>query len=186
MVRFFTEVTKTFDQASRRSTEIQDLMDSVYLKFQQDHSFANIKPRRFSTNKYQREIRRLIERHDHFIRGLSMIMTEQMVLTRRFYDSVVAKIMQTYERANRDAYDWLRTIMSPMESQVREHQVQLRRRLESIKRIHTASDTLENRLAELEHVRDGITDQYREMDALIKEVDTVLDAAQNERFKLSA
>jgi len=186
MMRFFTEVTKSFDQASRRSTEIQDLMDSVYRKFQQDHSFANIKPRRFSTNKYQREIRRLIERHDHFIRGLSMIMTEQMVLTRRFYDSVVAKIKQTYERANRDAYDWLRTIMSPMESQVREHKVQLRRRLESIKRIHSASDTLENRLAELEHVRDGITGQYKEMEALIKEVDSVLDSAHYERFELSA
>ena len=186
MMRFFTEVTKSFDQASRRSTEIQDLMDSVYLKFQQDHSFANIKPRRFSTNKYQREIKRLIERHDHFIRGLSMIMTEQMVLTRRFYDSVVAKIKHTYERANQDSYDWLRTIMSPMESQVREHQVQLRRRLESIKRIHSASDTLENRLAELEHVRDGITDQYKEMESLIKEVDSVLDAAHHDRFELSA
>ena len=186
MMRFLTEVTKSFDQASMRSTEIQELMESVYLKFQQDHSFANIKPRRFSTNKYQREVKRLIERHDHFIRGLSMIMTEQMVLTRRFYDSVVAKIKQTYERANRDAYDWLRTIMSPMESQVREHQVQLRRRLESIKRIHTASDTLENRLAELEHVREGITEQYKEMESLIKEVDTVLDAARHERFELSA
>jgi hypothetical protein len=186
MMRFFTEVTKSLDQASRRSEEIQDLMDSVYRKFQQDHSFAHIKPRRFSTSKYQREVRRLIERHDHFIRGLSMIMTEQMVLTRRFYVSVVAKIKQTYERANRDAYDWLRTIMSPMESQVREHQVQLRRRLESIKRIHTASDTLENRLAELEHVRDGITDQHGEMEALIKEVDTVLDATHHQQFELTA
>jgi len=42
------------------------------------------------------------------------------------------------------------TIMSPMESQVREHQIQLRRRLESIKRIHQASDTLEDRVAEIE------------------------------------
>ena len=115
-----------------------------------------------------------------------MIMTEQMVVTRRFYVSVVAKIKQTYERANRDAHNWLRTIMSPMESQVREHQVQLRRRLESIKRIHTARDTLEYRLTELEHVRDGITNQYKEMGALIKEVDTVLDAAHHERFELTA
>ena len=182
MMRFFTEVTKSLDQASRQSMEIQDLMEGVYRKFQEEHSLANIKPRRFSTSKYQREVKRLIERHDHFIRGLSMIMTEQMVLTRRFYNSVVAKIKQTYERANRDAYDWLRTIMSPMESQVREHQVQLRRRLESIKRIHTTSDTLEDRLAELEHVRDGITGQYEQMQALIKEVNAGLDAEHSKQF----
>lgn len=176
MMRFFTEVTKSFDKASKQSKEIQDLMEGVYRKFQEEHGLANIKPRRFSTNKYQREIKRLIERHDHFIRGLSMIMTEQMVLTRRFYNSVVAKIKQTYERANRDAYDWLRTIMSPMETQVREHQVQLRRRLESIKRIHKASDTLDDRLAELEHVRDGIKEQSAQMEALVNEVEAVLDA----------
>jgi hypothetical protein len=48
-----------------------------------------------------------------------------------------------------------------MESQVREHQVQLRRRLESIKRIHQASDTLDERLKELQHVRDGVDEQER-------------------------
>lgn len=178
MMRFFTEVTKSFDKASKQSKEIQELMEGVYVKFQEEHGLANIKPRRFSTNKYQREIKRLIERHDHFIRGLSMVMTEQMVLTRRFYDSVVAKIKQTYERANRDAYDWLRTIMSPMETQVREHQLQLRRRLESIKRIHKASDTLDDRLAELEHVRDGIAEQNAQMQSLVGEIESILNAEE--------
>ena len=178
MMRFFTEVTKSFDKAAKQSREIQELMEGVYQKFQEEHGLANIKPRRFSTNKYQREIKRLIERHDHFIRGLSMVMTEQMVLTRRFYDSVVAKIKQTYERANRDAYDWLRTIMSPMETQVREHQVQLRRRLESIKRIHKASDTLDDRLAELEHVRDGVVEQNAKMESLINDIEVVLNGEE--------
>lgn len=178
MMRFFTEVTKSFDKAAKQSKEIQELMEGVYRKFQEEHGLANIKPRRFSTNKYQREIKRLIERHDHFIRGLSMVMTEQMVLTRRFYDSVVAKIKQTYERANRDAYDWLRTIMSPMETQVREHQVQLRRRLESIKRIHKASDTLDDRLAELEYVRDGIAEQNAKMESLVNDIEAALNAQE--------
>lgn len=186
MVRFFSKVTATFDKASRQGTEIQELMEGVYHKFQRQHSLANIRPRRFSVNKYQRELQRLIDRHNHFIRGLSMVMTEQMVLTRRFYDSVVAKIRQTFERANRDADDWLRTMMSPMESQVREHQVQLRRRLESIKRIHSASDTLEERLAELEQVREGISKQYSQMQSLTRAIDTALDAGHLEQLNRSA
>jgi len=186
MVRFFSNVTGTLDEAAAQGTEIQELMEGVYRKFQQEHSLANIRPRRFSVNKYQREIKRLIERHDHFIRGLSMVMTEQMVLTRRFYDSVVAKIKHTFERANRDADDWLRTMMSPMQSQVREHQVQLRRRLESIKRIHTASDTLEDRLAELEHVRDGISTQYNQIQSLSKAIDVVVDVHSLEQMGRTA
>ncbi|HSS46567.1 MAG TPA: GTPase, partial [Burkholderiales bacterium] len=52
--------------------------------------------------------------------------------------------------ANRDAESWLKAVMAPMETQVREHQLQLKRRLESIKHIHKATDTLEDRITELE------------------------------------
>ena len=51
-----------------------------------------------------------------------------------------------------------------------EHQIQLRRRLESIKRIHKASDTLEDRMKELEHVREGIREQEK---ALEKQVEVM-------------
>jgi len=176
MMKFFTEATKSIENASKQSIEIQELMEGVYKKFQEEHGLANIKPRRFSTSKYHREIRRLVERHDYFIRGLSMVMTEQMTLVRRFYGSVVSKIKQIFERANRDADEWLKTIMSPMESQVREHQVQLRRRLESIKRIHKASDTLDDRLDELKHVRDGIADQSEKMVELVDNIRSILDS----------
>jgi len=177
MLKFFTQVDGSLDAAAKQSREIQDLMEGVYKKFQEEHGLANIKPRKFSTSRYQRELRRLVERHDYFIRGLSVVMTEQMVVARRFYDSVVLKVKQIFERANSDADDWLRTIMSPMESQVREHQVQLRRRLESIKRIHKASDTLEDRLAELTHVREGIQDQKKVMGEFVSNIEGLLENA---------
>ena len=71
----------------------------------------------------------------------------------------MAKVRAIYKMANRDADNWLKNIMSPMESQVREHQIQLRRRLESIKRIHQASDTLQERVRELEETRKIVREQ---------------------------
>jgi chromosome segregation ATPase len=65
--------------------------------------------------------------------------------------------------------------MSPMESQVREHQVQLRRRLESIKRIHQASDTLEERVQELEQIRDGIREQEKNLENRVQAVMQVIN-----------
>ncbi len=174
MIKFFKEATEAMENSSKQVLEIQQLMEGVYKKFQEEHGLVNIRPRRFSINKYQREIKRLIERHEHFIRGPSMVMTEQMVLARRFYESAVASVRRVFQRANRDTDDWLKTIMSPMESQVREHQIQLRRRLESIKRIHKASDTLEDRLAELEHVKSGITQQRTKLEDFIVNVEEVL------------
>ncbi|HXT04535.1 MAG TPA: GTPase, partial [Casimicrobiaceae bacterium] len=80
-----------------------------------------------------------------------------------------------YKVANRDVEGWLKAVMSPLETQVREHHLQLRRRLDSIKRIHRASDELENRILELEQAREaldaqrhGLRQQAGSMDLLIE------------------
>ena len=71
-----------------------------------------------------------------------------------------------YEVANRDVENWLKAVIAPMESQVREHQLQLRRRLESIKRIYKATDTLEDRILELENIEKSIRAQMADLHVL--------------------
>jgi 3-dehydroquinate dehydratase len=75
---------------------------------------------------------------------------EKGQLTQRFFEEVAVQVRKNFEHANRDAESWLKAIMAPMEIQIREHQIQLKRRLESIKRIHQATDTLEERIDELQ------------------------------------
>jgi hypothetical protein len=58
---------------------------------------------------------------------------------------------------------------------VREHQLQLRRRLESIKRIHKATDTLEDRIAELEQMEAVITAQLGDLSKLQRDLAQALD-----------
>jgi hypothetical protein len=77
-------------------------------------------------------------------------------LTQRFFEEVTVQVRKSFEHANRDAESWLKAIMAPMEIQIREHQIQLKRRLESIKRIHQATDTLEERIEELAHVEERL------------------------------
>jgi len=95
----------------------------------------------------------------------------------------VSKIRAIFKMANRDADNWLKNIMSPMESQVREHQVQLRRRLESIKRIHQASDTLEDRLDELNATRDAVRKQEQELELRLGKVLDLLHYETSEARK---
>ncbi|MDO8704012.1 MAG: dynamin family protein [Sulfuricaulis sp.] len=159
MDNFFKHSYVTMEEAARQAQEIKAMMEGVYKKFQEEHGLGNIKPGGFSVTRYLREIKRLQDKHEQYMKGVSLVFTEQRALTKKFFESSVVKIRAIFKMANRDADNWLKTIMSPMESQVREHQVQLRRRLESIKRIHQASDTLEERVGELEQIRDGIREQ---------------------------
>jgi hypothetical protein len=72
-------------------------------------------------------------------------------------------VKRTYEYANLEAEQWLRAVMAPVEAQVREHQLQLRRRVESIRRIHEATETLEDRMAELDQVGASLGGQIAEL-----------------------
>jgi hypothetical protein len=170
MDNFFVQAHTTMERANTQAQEIKEMMDGVYRKFQEEHGFSNARPSSFSVTRYLREIKRLQAKHDQFMKSFSMVFTEQQTLTRKFFESSVAKIRAIYKMANRDADNWLRNLMSPMESQVREHQIQLRRRLESIKRIHQASDTLEDRLKELEQVREGIREQERQLETRVNRI----------------
>lgn len=176
MQKFFTYATDTMGEVAKQTQEIKELMEGVYKKFQQEHGLAKVKPGSFSVMRYLREIKRLQTKHEQFTKSLSMVVTEQKAVTNKFFESSVAKVRAIYKMTNRDADSWLRNIMNPMEAQVREHQIQLRRRLESIKHIHQASDTLEDRLSELEHIRQGIDEQERDLD---HQVDAILNALNN-------
>ncbi|MHB8743547.1 MAG: dynamin family protein [Sulfuricaulis sp.] len=180
MDHFFQHAQATMEEAAKQAQEIKAMMEGVYKKFQEEHGLSNIKPSGFSVTRYLREIKRLQDRHDQYMKGVSLVFTEQRALTRKFFESSVAKIRAIYKMANRDADNWLRTIMSPMESQVREHQVQLRRRLESIKRIHQASDTLEERVQELEQIRAGIREQELHLENRIAAVLKVINFDKTE------
>jgi hypothetical protein len=139
----------------------------MYKKFNEDHGLSQAAPPPFSTLKYHKEIGRLEKAYnEHFNTVLNMLTHEKLAITSKFFETLASRVVQVYEIANQDVENWLKAIMAPMETQVREHQLQLRRRLESIKRIHKATDTLEDRITELQHMEGGIQKQLQDLDLL--------------------
>jgi chromosome segregation ATPase len=59
---------------------------------------------------------------------------------------------------------------------VREHHIQLRRRLDSVRRIHRASDELENRIVELEQQRESLDLQRQGLRQQVGAVDLIIEA----------
>ncbi len=177
MQGFLTHSATQIDTVGRHAQEIKTLMDGVYQKFQKEHGLANIRPSGFSILRYSREMRRIQDKHEAFIGGLSLFMTEQHNVVKGFFETVISKIRAIYVSMHRDADDWLKDMMAPMESQVREHQAQLRRRLESVKRIHQASDTLEARMTELKQILEEIAEQQRAAHAALARISSALNQA---------
>jgi uncharacterized protein (DUF2342 family) len=105
-----------------------------------------------------------------------MVSKAKYPLMKQFFETVASRARHIYKVANRDVEGWLKAVMSPLETQVREHHIQLRRRLDSIRRIHRASDELENRILELEQQREAIEAQRQGLRQQLAGVDTIIEA----------
>ena len=64
--------------------------------------------------------------------------------------------------------------MNPLEAQIKERQQQLKRRMDSIKRIYMATDTLSSRVNELRETERDLMKQVLHLDALRQEIDIML------------
>ena len=160
MRNFFAVSRANLSKSGGEISEILVMMDAIYKKFAVEHGLKLGAPTGFSLIRYQKEIDRLEHWCDTHLNTMFTLMTsEKNQVTQKFFEEVAKQVRSAFERANRDAEAWLKAVMAPMETQVREHQIQLKRRLESIKRIHQATDTLEDRINELVHVENSLLAQ---------------------------
>ncbi len=167
MDNFFSELKTRLISSDTQIDEIKKMMDVMYEKFSKDHGLRKTEPPAFSTLRYQKELAKLERAYkEQFNTAFNMISNEKMTLTSKFFETLASRVIHVFEVANRDIENWLKAVISPMESQVREHQLQLRRRLESIKRIYKATDTLEDRISELESIEKSIQMQLDDLQIL--------------------
>ena len=177
MSEFFARLRTDFDQAGRQAAEIHDLMRAMYTRFAHEHKLDIFVPPQFSVLKYLKEIERMERAYNtHFNTLWNMVSKAKYPLMKQFFETVASRARHVYKVANRDVEGWLRAVMSPLETQVREHHIQLRRRLDSIRRIHRASDELESRILELEQQREAIEAQRQALRQQIASVDLIIES----------
>lgn len=176
MDSFFADLKSRLVKSDTQVEEIKKMMDAMYEKFSKEHGLRKAEPPSFSTLRYQKELAKLERAYkEQFNTALNMITNEKMTLTSKFFETLASRVIHVYEVANRDVENWLKAVIAPMESQVREHQLQLRRRLESIKRIYKATDTLEDRIGELESIEKSIQAQVADLKILRQHMKNALE-----------
>lgn len=173
---FFASIRGDFEQAARQSAEIHEMMLAMYARVGKEHGLERFAPPPYSMLKYQKEIDRLERAYNqHFNTLWNMVSKAKFALMKRFFETIASRVKHVYDIANRDVESWLKSVMAPLETQVKEHHLQLRRRLESIKRIHRASGELEERVAELEQSEEALAAQIEALERKIAAIDFIIE-----------
>jgi hypothetical protein len=153
-VRSYFEALRTnLDASAAKVAEIGVMMDSMVRKFSTEHGLALASPMTLSLERYRREIDEVEELFMKQFGTATLLMTSRATLLERFFDSIASRVRRSFRAANLDAEAWLKVIMTPLETAIRQHRDGLRHRQASIQRIYEATDSLEQKITAFESTR---------------------------------
>jgi hypothetical protein len=150
---FFEQARANLDASTAKVGEIGAMMETMYRKFSAEHGLALALPMPLSLARYRRDIDAIEAIYLKQFGTTTLLITSRGTLLERFFDSIAARVKQSFRAANADVEAWLKVIMAPLEAQIRQHREQLRHRQGSIQRIHDATESLEQKIAAFEAAR---------------------------------
>jgi hypothetical protein len=180
MKQFFERLKENLAVSEKKTDEISQMMTIMYRKFSTEHGLALSTPMRFSLDKYRNDIESIEAAFKKQFTLTTILTTPQMVLMNKFFDSVAARCKQSFLQANRDVETWLKVVMAPLESQIREHKHQLKNRMQSVQRIHVATDSLEDKISSFETLQAEVEAQKQTLLELEANLKRALEAELRE------
>lgn len=173
---FFAQVRLNLIESNKKTDEISEMMVVMYRKFSTEHGLALSAPMPFSLDKYIKELDAIEVVYQKQFNATSMLTNTRVALMRKFFDSVAARVKQNFLQANKDVEAWQKVVMAPLEAQIREHKSQLKNRMQSIQRIHVATDSLEDRIASFEALQAEIEAQKQGLQQMQDNLQAALNA----------
>jgi len=147
---YFESLRDMFRQANTKTLELEQMVLGVQRRFAEELGWSLSPPMSFSLDTYIADVERAEQAYKSQFGTLAVLTTEKWRLMERFFDTVVSKSREIFAAAERDTEAWVKSLLPPIETQVREQRSQLRKRAESVSKIRDAQGSLDERIAELE------------------------------------
>ncbi|WP_395007841.1 dynamin family protein [Undibacterium sp.] len=171
---FFAQIKTNLQASNRKTNEISEMMAIMYRKFSTEHGLALTAPMPFSLDKYMQEVSVIESVFQRQFSAITLMTTSQKVLMQKFFDSISARVKHSFSQANRDVEAWQKVVMAPIEAQIREHKNQLKNRMQSIQRIHVATDSLEEKISSFEAMMTEVGAQKATLENLRQQIQKAL------------
>ena len=138
-------------------------MGALSRRFAEDLGWSLSPPMPFALDTYLAELERAEAAYKNHFGALAVLTRDKWALIERFFDTVVSKSREVFSAAERDTEAWVRSLLPPIEVQVREQRAQLKKRAESVARIRDAQESLDSRIGELEEALEDVQQRLDEL-----------------------
>jgi predicted GTPase len=163
---YFAGLRELLRLANARLLEIERMVLGVQRQFAAELGWSLSPPMPFSLDTYIAELERAEAAYKTHFGALAVLTRDKWALIERFFDTVVSKSREIFSTAERDTEAWVRSLLPPIELQVREQRSQLKKRAESVQRIRDAQESLDERIGQLESALEDVQHKLDELRTL--------------------
>lgn len=163
---FFDGARAAMEQAAEQAEHTRRLVMAIYKKFHDEHNLPELTPRMFSVQEHQDQLAELFEEAEQFRKSPVTTMTEQSFVIKKFFINLVSRARNVFFKANQDADSWLKEVMNPLVSQIREHKHMMERRLQTLRKINESRDVLDAKIRELEGEESELVEKLKRLESI--------------------
>ncbi|MGH6623688.1 MAG: dynamin family protein [Burkholderiaceae bacterium] len=156
---FFAELRALLRDSNTKALEIEQMVIGVQRRFAEEMGWSLSPPMTYSLDTYIAELERAEQAYKSQFGALAVLTRDKWTLMERFFETVVSKAREIFAAAERDSEAWVKSLLPPIELQVREQRSQLRKRAESISKIRDAQGSLDEHIGGLELALEGTQTQ---------------------------
>lgn len=172
---FFISINEDMAHAEFQAKEIYDMVTAMSSQFSKELRMKSFVPTPFSFEKYKKELSRLHSAYQQRFEALwGSTARARLQPMQRFFEAIVTRAKHIYGVSNRDAESWLKAVMIPLETQIRERHQQLRKRQDRARQMSLVSSEAEGHSRELREQFAEVQQQQNGLDDFVARFDTLM------------
>jgi len=166
----FDDLRDLLQEAVDTTNETRRLVKAIHKKFRDEYGFKEIEPQLFSIKQYQFELEQIFEEGELFRSSAKTTMTEQSLVVKKLYNTIILRAREVLKNANKDATTWSNSVLSPLMHQIKDHKKQIESRLQMLRKISGSKESIVENISNLEAELVPLRKQHQELKMIIKEM----------------
>jgi len=129
MSKFFVMIESDLRNLDHEARLAQKMVKSIFARYANDPKTRHLHPAKFNINRYIRELKALQQRAETFRRNPTTVMSEQTVVVKRFFATMVSEARALYAAIEEETQRWSQEALLPLiqytteQKQILEHQI---------------------------------------------------------------
>ncbi|UUY09259.1 dynamin-like GTPase family protein [Pseudomonas sp. J452] len=143
ILQFFQAVETDLGNLAQEAGMANKMVAAIYRRHNEENPLHGVDAPQFNSQRYLRELKQLQAKADQFRLHLKTLLSEQKVLTRRFFATLVQEVIGLHQRLRNEAEQWANDALMPLMQHTLEHKQLLETHMLRLKAL--AQDTQQAR-----------------------------------------